>query len=166
MARQLLEDEVYVRGNSKACPACGAAISKDGGCNKVTCGFCYKHMCWTCNKTIRGYEHFRGGCVLFDEAQLRAWEVRWNQMVLDEQALQEQGGGHRRVRRHYDAGVQDMQVLRCPRCGRLNPKQGRNNHVKCMACATDACFVCHGMLQGPRAVRTHFGGSAGCPQHS
>jgi E3 ubiquitin-protein ligase RNF14 len=174
IAQQQLEDEEYVREHSKACPACGAAIAKDGGCNKVTCGLCGAHMCWTCEQVIAGYEHFRRGCTLVNEAQMLAWEAEWDRMVAEEERHGGLGGGggaagraHRRRQRHEKRrGDERALALRCPRCGRANAKEGRNNHVKCANCLTDACFACRTMLQGPRAVRAHFGGAGGCTQHS
>lgn len=132
---------------------------------QVTCGFCRSHMCWTCEQVITGYEHFRQGCVLFNEAQLLAWEGEWDRMVAD-QAAGAAGGGARRREQRVEGAAARAAALRCPRCGRANAKRSRNNHVKCVTCMTDACFVCRSVLQGPRAVRAHFGGTGGCPQHS
>lgn len=164
LKRQILEDEVLVRSVSKSCPSCGAAISKDGGCNKVHCVWCSMSMCWSCEQLITGYDHYKpasGRCLLFNQDQVLAWEVEWNQMVAAEEAMGVGDGGLHRLapRQPLEGG------LRCRRCGRMNAKKARNNHVKCRACMTDACFVCHVKLQGPRAVRVHFG-AGGCPQHS
>lgn len=42
--------------NVSACPGCGAAIEKDGGCNHITCVRCGTHMCWVCKKTFKAGE--------------------------------------------------------------------------------------------------------------
>ena len=61
---------------SKRCPACGMAIQKSAGCNKMTCGNCGAFFCWRCNKEVDGYEHFHSGkCILFDHAEIQRWEV-------------------------------------------------------------------------------------------
>ena len=40
----LLENQV----NRKICPYCKIGIEKNGGCNKVVCTCCRKHICWKC----------------------------------------------------------------------------------------------------------------------
>ncbi|OWF42278.1 hypothetical protein KP79_PYT16455 [Mizuhopecten yessoensis] len=34
--------------NRKRCPNCDTPIEKDGGCNRVQCVSCQKHICWLC----------------------------------------------------------------------------------------------------------------------
>ncbi|CAF1202223.1 unnamed protein product [Rotaria sp. Silwood1] len=38
---------------------CGVAVSKNGGCNHITCTACHSHWCWLCVKTY-GYENIYG----------------------------------------------------------------------------------------------------------
>ena len=67
---------------SKRCPACGMAIQKSAGCNKMTCGNCGAFFCWRCNKEVDGYDHFRTGkCILFDHAEIQRWEVEFQVQV-------------------------------------------------------------------------------------
>ncbi len=67
---------------SKRCPACGMAIQKSAGCNKMTCGNCGAFFCWRCNKEVDGYEHFRTGkCILFDHAEIQRWEVEFQVQI-------------------------------------------------------------------------------------
>lgn len=36
--------------NRKLCPECGLPIEKTGGCNKMECSKCKRHICWLCLK--------------------------------------------------------------------------------------------------------------------
>ena len=75
MARSMQE-------TSKRCPACGMAIQKSAGCNKMTCGNCGAFFCWRCNKEVDGYEHFHSGkCILFDHAEVQRWEVEFQVQI-------------------------------------------------------------------------------------
>lgn len=66
-----------VQKSTKQCPTCKMAIQKAAGCSHMICGSCGTHFCWRCNKSIDGYEHFRAGaCILFDEGEIRAWEMQ------------------------------------------------------------------------------------------
>ncbi|CAF4243655.1 unnamed protein product [Rotaria magnacalcarata] len=59
--------KISKNANSKFCPGinentkeiCGIAISKNGGCNHITCTACHSHWCWLCVKTYGDsiYEH-------------------------------------------------------------------------------------------------------------
>jgi len=76
-----------IEKSSKPCPACGMAIQRSEGCNKMVCGNCNAFFCYKCGKQISGYDHYKAGvgeCVLFDEAEILRWERRW----------QEQAGAH------------------------------------------------------------------------
>ena len=48
----------------KKCPECSTVIEKDGGCQRVCCRKCEKHICWRCMKYFNSarecYEHLRG----------------------------------------------------------------------------------------------------------
>ena len=50
--------EYYISQCAKACPSCGFIVQKIDGCNKMTCAQCHKFFCWSCVRTISGYEHF------------------------------------------------------------------------------------------------------------
>lgn len=41
-------DEEYIRMISKNCPKCNSLISRDKGCNEMTCSVCHFHFCWIC----------------------------------------------------------------------------------------------------------------------
>lgn len=43
-----LLSEQFVRSHSRACPQCGAAISKNGGCVHMMCTACRHEFCWVC----------------------------------------------------------------------------------------------------------------------
>ena len=39
----------------------------------MTCGNCQTLFCWKCNKKIDGYDHFKTGCILFDDEAINQW---------------------------------------------------------------------------------------------
>lgn len=59
-----------INQHSKKCPACKMAIMKNEGCNKMTCTYCNTFFCWRCEEIIAGYDHFKGGCKLFEDEQV------------------------------------------------------------------------------------------------
>lgn len=159
--QQEIEDEKYVRKQSKPCPSCGAAIDKIGGCNKVVCPMCKGRMCWVCETGIDGYEHFqRGGCRLMDLGQMVEWQEQWERLVAEQQAMAPPAPDLAgRLLEVADVGV------RCPQCRSWCPKVARNNHLKCLLCQTDFCFLCQEVLRGRASVKNHFNCKR-CPQHS
>ncbi|XP_034244713.1 E3 ubiquitin-protein ligase RNF14-like [Thrips palmi] len=69
--REMIEtsySEQWIRGNSKACPHCSAAIEKSDGCNKMICWKCNTFFCWICQTRLNPsnpYNHFNSptsGC--------------------------------------------------------------------------------------------------------
>jgi E3 ubiquitin-protein ligase RNF14 len=78
----------FIEKSTKPCPACGMAIQRSEGCNKMVCGNCNAFFCYKCGKQISGYDHYKAGvgeCVLFDQMEILRWERRWQQ---------EQAGAH------------------------------------------------------------------------
>jgi hypothetical protein len=47
----------------------------------------------------------------------------------------------------------------CPKCGHLNERSMNNNHIHCLYCNTQFCFLCIACVQGTRHFRKK------CPQH-
>ena len=67
----------------KQCPACGMAIERSEGCNKMTCGTCGAFFCYKCNQQIEGYKHYwNGNCVLFDLTEIQRWEHQMGQQMM------------------------------------------------------------------------------------
>merc|ERR1712137_30347 len=62
-----------IQRQARKCPTCHIFISRTHGCNKMTCSQCQGYFCYSCGKSIKGYDHFNttpgvpGGCKIFDE---------------------------------------------------------------------------------------------------
>lgn len=135
----------YMQQETKQCPSCKMAISKVEGCNKVTCANCGQYICYRCNKAIEGYDHFREGCVLFDQSEIERWEYQMNVRQ----------GAHNDASEHWRP---------CPNCRQLNLKIQNNNHIYCVACQNHFCALCRRMV---RRSSEHYGvGPNKCRQHS
>ena len=46
------KNDVWLQGNTRACPECSAAIQKDGGCSKMVCSQCRLNFCWQCMQPL------------------------------------------------------------------------------------------------------------------
>ncbi|KAI4311556.1 hypothetical protein MLD38_036441 [Melastoma candidum] len=148
MINELLSVKEIMR-DAKQCPSCKMAISKIEGCNKMVCQNCGQYFCYKCNKAIDGYDHFSGGCELFPQAMVDAWDqdVRMNNRQLVAQAQAEMFPDHGLV---------------CPTCRQYNAKIGNNNHMFCWACQTYYCYLCKKVV---KRGSQHFG-PKGCRQHT
>eukprot|EP00887_Chlorella_sp_A99_P000419 scaffold13.g419.t1 len=124
---QELASLAQIEKTSKRCPACGTAVQKAEGCNKMTCGGCGAFFC------------YNGECVLFDEEEVLRWEAQ-NDAVAEADAARR--GGRARG-------------CPCPQCGQRNFKIGNNNHLCCWACTSHFCYRCRQALRGRGG--THFG---------
>jgi hypothetical protein len=51
-AEQVQESEEAIRSFTKPCSHCGARIERESGCDFMTCGFCYKEMCFKCGTHV------------------------------------------------------------------------------------------------------------------
>ena len=147
----------------KACPGCGAQVSKTEGCNKMKCR-CGIAFCFLCSKDItrEGYDHFSNSrCVLFSEEDIRRWE-RQNPFMVQVPRYEE------RIWRIEAQGldVQRLQRAPCTYCGQQVFKEGKNNHLTCWSCRRQFCFLCGKALLKGKAGG-HFGTGAGkCRQHT
>ena len=146
-----------IQKTSKPCPCCKIAISKDGGCNKMTCANCGSYFCWQCGKDVteEKYEHFQSSkCILFDEETLRLWNVEVRDYQNAWQAL--------------DADPQRRVVLKvCPGCKQRVAKGTNNNMLRCWNCERRFCFSCNKPIAERKgAVGQHYAPGAECKQHS
>lgn len=149
-----------VSETSKNCPACGMAIEKTEGCNKMTCGYCGAFFCWQCLQVVDGYQHFhQGSCQMFEPEEI----ARWNAMMMDQRNVEV----YERQRRVLVALRRDPDRLRrcrCPVCGQDNVKEGGNNLIRCWACTHHFCYLCRTWLRNK--VGAHFSAASGCKQHT
>jgi len=71
-------NEAYLARNTKDCPNCGRAISKNNGCNHMTCdedvGGCGHEWCWTC----RGPARPGGPCYTSSCRTRPGVNIRWH----------------------------------------------------------------------------------------
>jgi len=147
---------------TKRCPKCGEGIEKTDGCSKVLCQNCKSYFCWRCNKEIKGYDHFASSdCRLFDDDEIR----RWNQQMVTVDRAQARAQEARFLANFIDPEELRRQARECPRCRTVVIREGRNNHVRCHACATHFCAKCFEVLQRNKAG-DHFNKLRVCPQHS
>lgn len=175
-AKQLEEEGMsysYIASYVSRCPSCRAKVMKIGGCNKVTCTNCHKHMCWICGKAISGYDHFSNSapCNTFTT----------DQVVDNTDIRQPVGYGlnpeapQRPVAVHINQGriIDNMIKLNpelvkntmvCVNCKQRNLRENNNNHIRCFNCKTSLCFDCKGKICGP--IGKHFSGVNSCRQHS
>ncbi|KAM0919464.1 hypothetical protein ACQ4PT_008182 [Festuca glaucescens] len=152
---QKLMDEVRsikeILKDAKQCPRCKMAISKIEGCNKMTCWNCGRFFCYQCNALISGYDHFKGDCVVFDQAEIDRWEMQMNQRQQRQVVAQAQA----------DLFAGDYGYP-CPTCRQAVPKIGNNNHLYCWSCNQHFCALCRKSVQ---KMSQHFG-PKGCKQHT
>lgn len=147
---------IEIRKTSKSCPACGMAIHKVQGCNKMICASCGCFFCYKCGADISdvGYDHYKDGknCVLFDHQEILRWERQWELM-----------GGQEQPPEAALAPQQHHSRTYCPNCGQCNLRIAENNHIHCWSCAQYYCSRCRQILPRRRSG-AHFG-RGGCPQH-
>jgi len=165
------KSEAEVSRTSQFCPGCSAAISRTRGCNKMKCAYCLTTFCYKCCKVIHDYSHFGAdSCPLFDEEEIQRWENAmrgWPDVMVERLGggvvRREGHGAAGEGRRRRAAGEEGPVVPNCPRCGRQNPKEDRNNHVRCAACRGSYCLHCGKPVE---KFGEHFNKARGCPQHS
>lgn len=161
-ARMELMTMRFLAQTTKRCPKCGVGIEKTDGCSKVLCQNCKSYFCWRCNKEIKGYDHFANSdCRLFDDDEIR----RWNQQMRTVDREQARAQEARFLAHFIDPEELRRQSRECPRCRTVVIREGRNNHVRCHACATHFCAKCFQVLPRNKAG-DHFNKLRVCPQHS
>ena len=54
--------------------------------------------------------------------------------------------------------------VNCPGCKRICVKFGTNNHIQCLSCKQEFCFLCGETFRGGKVKNKHFSGK--CKLHS
>jgi len=130
----------------KKCSGCGALLDKFDGCNKITCPYCKRILCWLCLRQINGYDHFQSGsCVLFNhdpaiETIVRPPPPPPPKIEADKSKY--------------------IDIDECGKCKNLIFRSNNNNHTSCKYCKQSVCFVCKDFIKGT----SHFT-TTHCPQH-
>lgn len=151
-----LQNLAHIQKNCKQCPSCGMAIERSEGCNHMICTSCGGHFCYKCNQQIEGYKHYwNNNCILFDLDEIERWEAMMGHRMEGVREEQQQDA---------QPAVRPEMACRCPRCGRINYKEGNNNNIKC-PCKANFCYLCMELLIGRGASGRHFGPNR-CKQHS
>eukprot|EP00889_Picochlorum_renovo_P003171 jgi/Picre1/30201/NNA_005570.t1 len=118
---QEYQNLIEIRKTSKSCPACGMAIHKVQGCNKMICANCGCFFCYKCGADISdvGYDHYKDGknCVLFDHQEILRWERQWELM----------GGREQPAEAALPPPLQHHTRTYCPNCGQCNFRIAENN---------------------------------------
>jgi len=144
-----MKTTALLRATTKSCPSCGLAIEKNGGCNKMTCSKCGGYFCWLCGSKIKGYDHFQQkSCQLFLTQTVRVPVIQMNAAQLI---------NNMQIKDNNNPDI----VAKCPKCGSRQLKQHGNNHLRCINCPTQYCFICGATIYGTK----HFS-ITGCKQHS
>lgn len=156
--QQDLREEVLTKNslskNSKQCPKCNFTITKDGGCNKITCIMCMTIFCWKCNKEIIGYDHFKDDskCDLWAEEDIKRWEQQMN------------NPGNFAIINQAPVIRNNDEFIRCVNCTQYNIRIGNCNYIRCWHCNKGSCFNCKDLVIN---YSKHYINKAGyCKQHS
>jgi len=118
----------------------------------MTCTKCSTYFCWLCGSKILGYDHFqKTKCELFltnARAPLAIPIIHMNAaQILNNMQIKENNNPNI--------------VAKCPKCGTRQLKKNANNHLRCINCPTQYCFICCATIYGTK----HFS-ATGCKQHS
>ncbi|XP_022318824.1 E3 ubiquitin-protein ligase RNF14-like [Crassostrea virginica] len=175
LSRKVIEE------TSRPCPSCKMDISKMSGCNKVTCGYCQRSMCWACGVdiTMESYGHF-DKCALSEMDPFIANDFYKDGRI--ENDFYGDGGNvtvprFRRqiIQRNPKLEEIDLtlattpeekkNLIRCPFCKQRNLRKNQDNHVRCWNCSRSGCFQCkRGIAENP--VLKHFLPPNLCKQHA
>ncbi|EOD18372.1 hypothetical protein EMIHUDRAFT_96103 [Emiliania huxleyi CCMP1516] len=87
---QSVESAEWIRSNAKACPKCGVATEKNGGCNHISCRTCNFEWCWLCGCKYEPGHYKNGPCEqfsqdFFDEIDMTPEDFRANYVVMNHQ---------------------------------------------------------------------------------
>ncbi|KNC48885.1 ariadne-1 [Thecamonas trahens ATCC 50062] len=75
--REESANDNWIVVNTKACPKCGVATEKNGGCNRIGCAKCSIHWCWLCGISSPTPELiYSHGCGKFEEEQSETIQTR------------------------------------------------------------------------------------------
>jgi len=139
------KSEDFKRQYFKKCPSCKSWIQRSYGCNHMHCILCNTDFCYACGKVPRHHSQSQG----FYCSEL-VEEAPWQSLYAPE-----------RLAFNVINELIDEPVIPCVRCKRKLQRHAKNNHMVCLVCKTEFCFVCKEILKGTKG---HFS-AVGCPQH-
>merc|ERR1712183_46065 len=122
---------LFMERCTKECPWCRAKVSKELGCNKMTCYACHRYFCWTCMSKITSknpYDHFKFSTACWNDDFGK--DVNYN---LDKKELDQANTNEFIIKATNNAVI-------CPKCGSLQERKQKKNLVAC-TCNTQFCFM-------------------------
>ena len=112
MASNMISDEVWVGENCKPCPNCKAPISKDDGCNHMTCYKCDHEFCWVCMGRWRFHGDWTGGyfeCNNYIQKKLANRKLDKAKTAAQKKAKKKHGRYFRHVYARYKNHLQSLE---------------------------------------------------------
>lgn len=79
----------WIMQNTRQCPYCGTAISKNGACPHMTCSVCKNAFCWLCGGKFSKGEYYHSKCGSNYTDEILNTEGKTEKQIMDEKRLLE-----------------------------------------------------------------------------